>query len=73
MSLVAARRNVSVRTRKGQAACTPPSPANFVNHDKAKDTRTNWRTQYLMERHHVSPSLGDLISSLLYGEARDAC
>ncbi|WP_157035718.1 hypothetical protein [Sphingobium chungbukense] len=56
------------KKRKGRTASTPSSPANFVNHDAEQDTRPHWRTQYLMERCHVSPSLGDLILSLCFGE-----
>ncbi len=57
---------------KGRASTTTPSPANFVIPDANKDKPTDWRAQLLMQRHHVTSRIGDLILALHFGEVRDA-
>lgn len=52
--------------------CGVPGPANFVIPDANKDKATDWRAQLLMQRHHVTSHIGDLILTLHFGEARDA-
>lgn len=71
MPLVTARRADSAGKKRGRERHIP-SPANFVNHDSSKDKGSDWRAQLLMQRHHVSPSVGDLILSLHFGEGRHA-
>lgn len=70
MPLVTARRADSAGKRRGRPGKSSPFQITFNSTDK--DNGSPWRTQLLVARHHVSPSIGDLILSLHFGETRDA-
>lgn len=68
MSIVTARRADSTGKKKGRERHIP---GTFQIHHNGtdKDKASDWRTQLLMQRHHVTPALSDLILSLHFGEA----
>jgi len=70
MPLVTARCADSTPKRKGRPGKNGPLKNTLNSTDK--DKGSDWRAQLLMQRHHVSPSVGDLILSLCFGEVDDA-
>lgn len=71
MPVVTARRADSAGKKKGRERHIPGTfqiHRNGTDNDKG----SSWRTQLLVARHHVSPSLADQIFSLCFGEVRDA-
>ncbi|WP_380789203.1 hypothetical protein [Sphingobium xenophagum] len=72
MSIATVRRNDSAKKSEGRTLITSSSPANFVIPDANEDKPTDWRAQLLMQRHHVTSRIGDLILALHFGEVRDA-
>lgn len=44
---------------------------NFNNSSEYKDSGTDWRTQFLIDHHHVSPVLARVAAALIYGETDD--
>ena len=70
MPPVTARCADSTPKRKGRPGKNGPFQITLSNADK--DNGKDWRTQYLMRRHHVSASLCGLIAALHYGEMCDA-
>lgn len=70
MPVVTARRTDSAAKRKGRPGKSSPFQITLNGTDN--DKGSSWRTQLLVARHHVSPSLADQIFSLCFGEVRDA-
>ena len=67
MPVGTARRTDSAAKRKGRPGKS--SPFQIHHNGTDKDKASDWRTQLLMQRHHVTPALSDLILSLHFGEA----
>lgn len=70
MAVATARRADSADKRKGRPGKS--SPFQIALNSTNKDKATDWRVQQLMQRHHVTSRIGDLILALHFGEARDA-
>ncbi|MDR7155375.1 hypothetical protein J2W40_002202 [Sphingobium xenophagum] len=70
MPVVTAPRADSAANRKGRPGKS--SPFKIDHNDAIKDKATDWRAQLLMQRHHVTSRIGDLILALHFGEVRDA-
>ena len=68
MPVVTARRTDSATKRKGRSGKS--SPFQIHRNGTDKDKGSDWRAQLLMQRHHVTPSLSDLILSIHFGEER---
>ena len=67
MPVGTARRTDSAEKRRGRPGKS--SPFKIILNGTDKDKASDWRTQLLMQRHHVTPALSDLILSLHFGEA----